>query len=365
MIEHAIEAKRRSKGKLGGTVTAHTVEICRTKLGHFARVFGDEFPLSLIDYDAVGRFITQRETEPGAAKGSKCSQHEISKELQQLRFALRLEQARGNYQHDVDHVTRMGKFAVGYTPRERHLTWEDIPAVIESVAWGNAGKVTQATLDRARALRIAGSNVRQIAKEMGVAYATAHRYMRMSVAEPTPLAVLRSQHVAWIIACCARRSESYMTEMKDHDLVNWRVRIRGSKTAGSAAVITIAPRFREWLLFALYGRPTTGKLYPPWANVYRSLRLACRRIGIEKISPNDLRRTHSSLLSQAGVPHSVLKNVTRHTTTVMLDRVYGQQTIESTARVIELTDTDWPALPGSTITTQTKENVRESAEKST
>lgn len=366
MIEHALEVKRRSKGKLGGTVTESTIEICRTKLGHIERVLGADKPLAEVDYDAVGEFIAQRETEPGATRGSTVSQHEISKELQQLRFALRIEKARGNYPHDVDHVTRKGQFAVGYVPRKRHLTWELIPALIESIVWGNAGKVTQDTLDRARALRASGMNVRQVATEMQVGYATAHRYLRMQVAKPSKVAIARAQHTAWIIACCARRIESYRAEMRDHDLVNWRVRLRGSKTGAADSVITIAPRFRSLLAFSLRERPKSGPLFPHWGNLYRSLGLACRRIGIDPISPNDLRRTHASLLSQAGVPHSVLKNVTRHTTTLMLDRVYGQQTVESTARVIELTDNEWPALPesgsGSTVLSRATKNMLNPAE---
>lgn len=348
MIDDALEVKRHSKGKRGGTVTKNTLDICRAKLGHFARILGDERPLADVDYDAVGRVITQREKEPGSTKGSTVSQHEISKELQHLRFALRIQKIKGNYPHDVDHVTRTGKFAVGYEPRKRYLTWETIHPLLESIIWGNAGKVTQATIDRARALRAAGRNCRQIATEMQVGYATAHRYLRMKTVEPTAMAIVRAQHTAWIIACCARRIESYRAEMCDHDLVNWRVRLRGSKTGIADSVITIAPRFHDLLLFALRERPEVGPMYPHWGNLYRSLGLACRRIGIEKISPNDLRRTHASLLSQAGVPHSILKNVTRHTTTLMLDRVYGQQTLESTAHVIANIDTNWLALPKST-----------------
>jgi integrase len=343
MIEHAITEKRRKKGK-HGTVAAATLQIFKDRLGHVERILGSECPLADVDYDAVGRFIAQRETEPGAKRGSLLSQHTISKELQHLRYALRLEKALGNYPHDVDHVTRSG-IATGYVPRKRRLAWEDIPRIIESVAWGNAGKVTQATIDNARYLHGQGMSVRAIADEMRVGYATAHRYLRMKVAAPTRMNVIRSQHVAWMIACCARREESYLAEMRDHDLEKWHVRIRGTKTTAADAVITIAPRFRDLLRFALRERPKTGPLFPRWQNVYRALGLACDRIGIERLSPNDLRRTHSSILSAAGVPHSMLKNVTRHTTTIMLDRVYGQQTLDDTAHVLATIDKQFPALP--------------------
>src|SRR5262245_5398965 len=109
MIAHVLADRRTAKGKTGGTLTKESLEVWETKLGHVNRILGSERPLIEVDYDLVGSLLEQRERE-GAG------QHTRSKELACLRFGLLLEHARGAYPHNVDHVTRKGRFAVGYKP---------------------------------------------------------------------------------------------------------------------------------------------------------------------------------------------------------------------------------------------------------
>ena len=151
---------------------------------------------------------------------------------------------------------------------------------------------------------------------------TVHRYLNMADPEPTRGGDLRAKHAAWIIATGARRKESYRAELRDHDFKAWRVHLRGTKTGSAERTIPIAPPFRSLLTFAVEGRPERGVLFPRWANIWRSLRLACKRANIEPLSPNDLRRTHSSLLNEAGVSLENLAPVMGHTSTRMLEKVY-------------------------------------------
>jgi integrase len=44
----------------------------------------------------------------------------------------------------------------------------------------------------------------------------------------------------------------------------------------------------------------------PWVNVRRDLAAACRRAGIERVTPNDLRRTFASGMKQGGEDSAVV-----------------------------------------------------------
>ena len=58
---------------------------------------------------------------------------------------------------------------------------------------------------------------------------------------------------------------------------------------------------------------------------------ACERAGIERCSPNDLRRTFASWQVEAGVPLFPIAQAMGHKDTRMLERVYGRQTPEQLA----------------------------------
>lgn len=338
MMLYAISEIRGRKGRVQKTVTADTIAYYERKLGNVQRLLGARTPIADVDFDRVGVMIADRRLEPGAARHSSVSQHELSKELAALRFALKLEQRRGLYPHDPDVVTRKGEFATGYKPVERHLTWESVPKLISGILLGSAQAVTQATIDRAREMRARGMMFKAIGRELGVGPTTAIRIVNMQPAEPSPTAILHAQIAAWLLATAARDSEAWRAEMRDHDLVSWVVYLRGTKTAKSAAHVPIAPPWRPYLQFALNGRPEQGPLFPRWRNINRGLALACKRAGIERVTPNDLRRTHTTLLASDPVhpiPNSALLPVSRHTTTRMLDGVYVRHTLESTMRMLE------------------------------
>lgn len=328
MIAHVLADRKTAKGKTGGTLAPESLGVWETKLGHWARMLGIETPLAEVDYDAVGRGLDQREVE-GA------SQHTRSKELAALRFGLRLEKQRGAYPHDVDHVTRTHRFAVGYKPRKRHLTWEEIPKLLAGLLQETSQRVPKERLDHAKYMRGNGQTLASIAAFLECSVSTVKRYLDMPDPEPSEGASLRAQHAAWIIATGGRRKESYGAEAGDHNVALWQVRIRGTKTGEADRVIPIAPPYRALLIFALAGRPSSGPIFPHWANVGRSLKLACARAGIERVSPNDLRRTHSSLLRQAGIALEDLAPIMGHTTTRMLELVYGRTNVEALGRALD------------------------------
>jgi hypothetical protein len=61
-----------------------------------------------------------------------------------------------------------------------------------------------------------------------------------------------------------------------------------------------------------------------WPSVGRDFPRACALAGIEKVTPNDLRRTYASWLVNAGAPLKVVANLLGHSSTRMVDLVYGR-----------------------------------------
>lgn len=299
MIAQAIDAVRLREGRGGGPITDKTIRYYEDKLAPFARLLGEERPLLEVDYDVIGgEYIVPRKREGGSTAGTTVTKSTMGKELKALRFALKIQRARGAYPHDVDHVTRLRAFASKGKECTRALEWPEVGALL--LAFGNYG-------------RKAGKlNARQLLQQ-----------------------TMRVQQVAWHVVTGGRFTESEGAEMKDHDLVNWRVFIRGTKTVKSRGWIPIAPAFRPLLGLALSGRPKTGKLFRPWSNFNRALKRAAERAGIERLSTNDLRRTHMTMLSNAGIPNEALKNVSRHATTVMLDRHYVRKDMVATEKALE------------------------------
>lgn len=97
--------------------------------------------------------------------------------------------------------------------------------------------------------------------------------------------------------------------------------IRGTKTAGSDRHVPIHPRLVAELRKR---RSQAGPLLPHWHNVRRDLALACAALGIPKTTPNDLRRTFASWLVQAGESSFVVAQLLGHSSSTMVERVYGR-----------------------------------------
>jgi integrase len=355
MIRMVLEDRAHANGRTGTTVCSQTLSYYETKLGHISRILGRDTPLSTVDYVCVGRYLAQRKDE-GA---SQLTRH---KELTAFRLGLRLEKQGGRYPHDVDYVTRAKRFAQGYVPRQRYLTWEEIPKLLTALLVRAANCVPPERIQRARQLRAAGKTLREVAEELGVTPQSASRYFADDAGQPTQRDLLRAQRIAWFIATAGRASEMRRAEMEDHALERWAVRIRRTKTGGGAAWIPIAPPFRRILEFALHGRPNQGALYPPISNgsLNRMLRLACKRAGIERVSPNDLRRTHASLLRQAGIALEDIAPILGHTSTEMLQRVYGRTNVEALGRALARVQIPKP-LARSTILSHIRPSPRKTA----
>lgn len=60
-----------------------------------------------------------------------------------------------------------------------------------------------------------------------------------------------------------------------------------------------------------------------WPNVRRDLEVACKKAGVPKVTPNDLRRSFCSKLVQEGIPLFTAAKLMGHSGTRMVEKVYG------------------------------------------
>ena len=107
--------------------------------------------------------------------------------------------------------------------------------------------------------------------------------------------------------------------------------IHGTKTLASDRRIPVPSVFSPLLDRALRFGPPFDK----WQNSRRDIVLACKRAGIPVATWNDLRRTFASLLVQLGVAPHVVARLLGHTTTAMVDKVYGRTTAETLGTLME------------------------------
>jgi integrase len=137
----------------------------------------------------------------------------------------------------------------------------------------------------------------------------------------------------------ANHSEVEGIDWTDVDLAAGRVRIRGKKRATRDRTVPIAPALRHVLELVPVGR-RRGRVAEPWSNVRRDLHAAVNRANakavwdlpagepqppaIPLVSPNDLRRTFASWLVQQKVPLLTVAHLMGHSSTRMLEKVYGR-----------------------------------------
>jgi hypothetical protein len=118
-----------------------------------------------------------------------------------------------------------------------------------------------------------------------------------------------------------RLSEVESATWADFDLEGGWVRLRGTKTSSSDRRVPI-PTSIVPILEAFEVR--TGPVVERWLNVRRDLANACRRAGIAAVTPNDLRRTFASWMKQQGEDSAVVAKLMGHSSTRMVDLVYGR-----------------------------------------
>ncbi len=264
-----------------GRRSLDTVGFYRAKAGHLVRIFEVDaagnrvsFPLAKLQPVHVDSYISRRRAE-GASEST------IYKEIVTLRAALRLARRAGIWFGEPAAICPIA-FAPEYKPRTRALTRQELQGLL---------------------------------------------------AELLPD---RAARVAFIVATSASWRETELAADQDvrHDLAS--VLIRGTKRSTRYRTVPIvSDDARSLLEYALrHAAGTDGSLFLPWASARRDLLAACKRAGIPRCSPNDLRRTCATWLRAAGVPPDLIAPVMGHADTRMVERVYGRLPVQVLARRI-------------------------------
>lgn len=146
----------------------------------------------------------------------------------------------------------------------------------------------------------------------------------------------RAAHVVLIVCTGARWSEA--SRSVEPQLVPGSdevvaVRLRGTKTRAADRVVPIPSPLRSalaWALERLGQAPPNG-----WSNVRRDLAAVCASLGVAPVTPNDLRRTFGTWLRAWGVSPDVIGAAMGHTTSRMVERVYGRLSPADLGALIE------------------------------
>jgi integrase len=250
------------------TKSVATASFYGKKLGHMVRILGADTPISNALRPAnFDAYVIQRKSE-GVRNTT------IRKEIRAAQTMARLAARAGDY-HGRPELLMPSDLTDDYEPGERFLAPEELPLLLPEL-------------------------------------------------EPH-----RAAWVALEVALGSRFAETQRALKEDIDTDTWLVRVRGSKTRRSKAVIPIASPFRPLLLLAIPHLPLQ-----PWANMTRDLERACARAKIPKVTSNDLRRTHGSWLVEAGVSGTVGARVLRNTE-IVFNRVYGRARPEQLLRLMD------------------------------
>jgi integrase len=208
--------------------------------------------------------------EEGAARGT------VYKELVTLRQALRLAHDRGIMVRDPRGI--FPRFTARYHPRQRWLTTDELAKLV---------------------------------------------------------AVLPDNRRAWVLLAVfsgARSSEVEALTWEDHvNLSEGWMFIPGTKTQKSRRHVPLSTQLRE-LLDVLPNRK--GRLVQAWGNVRRDLEVACRHANIARVSPNDFRRSFASWLKQASVDSLAVAKLLGHSSTRMVELVYGHLDLSTFRRAV-------------------------------
>lgn len=203
--------------------------------------------------------------------------HTISKELTCVWQMLKLAKRSRCFPYDIEELKPV-ELKTGYEPRERALKREEVKALLTELSPG------------------------------------------------------RAAFVCVTVGLGLRLSEARRLLPSDVDLVKGTVFVRGTKTKGARRHIPILSIFRSLVENAVPYLPLEGTIKN---NLRRELLKACKRAGIEAASPNDFRRTCCTLMYEGGVDRDVARRILGHSSTAMVDKIYGKPTPEALGALAE------------------------------
>ncbi len=262
---------RRSK------VSDATYEIAETKLGHFIRLWGADWPLLRVTNTLVLAYIDTREAE-GVVP------YTVKKELGHLERTLAWARFRGSFPHDLATIFPPN-YSGKHKPKKRAPSREEVARLLMNM-------------------------------------------------QPR-----RAAHVAFIVATGARWSESVRACRADVDMRALVVTLHGEKTELARGTVPITGVSWDFIVFALEHAPggpsVTAPLFAKWSSgsYWRDIQAACVRADIEPLSPNDLRRAFGGWHRQAILAGGGGKESAAEQTSILLRHATDKLTQTTYARV--------------------------------
>jgi integrase len=181
-------------------------------------------------------------------------------------------------------------------------------------------------------------NARALMPEFRARYVPRNRYLTLDEFRAL-IGVLPPHRQLWMLVAVftgGRDSEVDGLEWRHIDWNERMIWLAGTKTQKSARWVPLHPVLKEVLS---RHSNQTGHIVGEWSNARRDLAAACKRIGIPRVSPNDLRRTYASWMKQQGVDSKAVAELLGHSSTRMVDLVYGHLNRDTLKRAVA-------ALPG-------------------
>lgn len=273
-----------------------TREFYAQKLGHVLRLFGESLPMSRVDAKRVDGFIETRKLE-----GAKPST--IAKELVAIRRMLKHARRRGEFNKEISQVMPV-TFSAQYEPRTRRIDYE--------TAW---------------------SLIRVLPKDAG-------------------------RYVAFTCATSSRDAGARRALGADYDRTRRRIVVRDLKTAASTRevpVVAITQAFADHAFDGL--KPGSFVFGGTYSGALHALQRACKRLNIEPVTSNDLRRSLAHWLRAAGVPRDIASEFFAHVDERMMAKVYGKfDADELAARLDKILDESWKKSSDSAESAETTEH---------
>lgn len=260
-----------------------TMDKLDLKGGHIMRLFGTETRIATITLEDCERYIDQRESE-GVGR------HTVKIELSHLKQVLANEKRHGRYVRDPADIMPADALENAYVPRDRFLTEEEAKRLSDALPEHN-----------------------------------------------------RPLFWFYIYTGC-RKSEAY--RVYPEHVEDGHVHIPGTKTSDSRRTVPLHPSIRA-TVHSLAESASENKtaLFPKKWDAEQTLKWACKRLGIPKCSPNDLRRTFATWLAQAGAGEMAVARMMGHGSSQMVRQVYVRWGKESLTRTVEtMPSIDWDKI---------------------
>jgi integrase len=159
------------------------------------------------------------------------------------------------------------------------------------------------------------------ASEPGTRALTYAEVLRLLAALPPP----RRAMCAFIVATGADLGSCFAARRADVDLATWRVLVRGTKTKQRRRVVPVHVEYRRFVEDAIGYMP-----FDAWGNVRRDLEVACKRAGVPRVTPRDLRASCTTILRNEFQVRDLgaLSRILGHADTRMVERRYGPLTLD-------------------------------------